>query len=80
MPEAREWADTFEEGIKGFGFSEDQIYRHTNADFDTMDDAIKSGDNSARAKIAQNAREGRRTLLICFYAGYGARIAGKVGT
>ena len=23
MPEAREWADTFEEGIKAYGFSED---------------------------------------------------------
>ena len=25
MPRAREWADEFEEGIKAYGFSEDQI-------------------------------------------------------
>ena len=25
MPQVREWADTFEEGIKAYGFSADQI-------------------------------------------------------
>ena len=37
-----------------------------------MNKAICGRNNSARAKIRQNAREGRRTLLICFYAGHGA--------
>ena len=72
MPIAREWADTFEEGIKAYGFSEDQIHRHTDADHDTMHDAISEGPNSARIKIKQNASQGRRTLLLCFYVGHGA--------
>ena len=55
MPIAREWADTFEEGIKAYGFSEDQIHRHTDADFDTMHGAISEGPNSAIFKIKQNA-------------------------
>ena len=40
MPRAREWANTFEEGIKTYGFSEDQIYRFTDADYSTMSTAI----------------------------------------
>ena len=80
MPRAREWANTFEEGIKAYGFSEDQIYRYTDADYNTMDNAIRSGASSASQKIAQNAREGRRTLLLCFYAGHGAQVAGLLGT
>ena len=28
MPRAREWADEFEEGIKAYGFREDQIQRY----------------------------------------------------
>ena len=48
MPRAREWADTFEEGIKAYGFGEDQIYRHKDVDNDTMKSAIKE----AEEKIA----------------------------
>ena len=72
MPRAREWADTFEEGIKAYGLSEDQIYRHKDADFDTMRSAILDRPDSAYKKIAENARQGRRTLVLCFYAGHGA--------
>ena len=71
LPRAREWADTFEEGIKAYGFGEDQIYRHKDADYDTMHSAIFDGANSARSKIEQNSIQGRRTLLLCFYAGHG---------
>ena len=28
IPLAREWADTFEEGIKAYGFSEEKTHRH----------------------------------------------------
>ena len=28
-------------------------------------------DGTVKAKIAQNAEQGRRTLLLCFYAGHG---------
>ena len=52
MPRAREWANTFEEGIKAYGFSEDQIYRYTDADYSTMSRAIKHGADSACQKIA----------------------------
>ena len=73
MPQAREWADTFEEGIKAFGFSEEQIRRYKDVDRNTMLSAIwNGGANSAYVKIQQNARQGRRTLLLCFYAGHGA--------
>ena len=37
-----------------------------------MNNAIYEGDNSAFDKIEQNAEQGRRTLLLCFYAGHGA--------
>ena len=47
LPRAREWADTFEEGIKAYGFSEDQIYRHKDADNDTMMYAISLRHDSA---------------------------------
>ena len=40
MPRAREWADTFEEGIKAYEFSEEQIHRHKDGDFTTMRDTI----------------------------------------
>ena len=30
MPRAREEADTFEQGIKALGFSEEQIHRHSD--------------------------------------------------
>ena len=32
MPRAREWADEFEEGIKAYGFREDQIRRYKDVD------------------------------------------------
>ena len=67
LPRAREWADTFEKGIKAYGFSEEQIQRHKDADWPTMNDAIFG----ARRKIIQNASEGRRTILLFFYAGHG---------
>ena len=51
MPKAREWADTFEEGIKAYGISADQIQRYNDTDTATMDNVIYSGANSARAKI-----------------------------
>ena len=68
MPRAREWADTFEEGIKAYGFGEDQIYRHKDTDNKTMASAICE----IWDKIEQNAIQGRRTLLLCFYAGHAA--------
>ena len=71
MPEAREWADAFEQGIKGYGFNEDQIYRHRDADYNSFEDAIRCGENNVEWKITQNAEQGRRTLLLCFYAGHG---------
>ena len=74
MPQAREWANTFEEGIKAFGFSAEQIHLYKDADDNTMRLAFIAGNNSAKAKIKQNARKGRRTLLICFYAGHGATV------
>ena len=69
MPRARDWADQFEEGIKAYNFSEDKIYRHNDADYETIDDAIF---DSTIGKIRQNTQQGRRTLLLCFYAGHGA--------
>ena len=36
MPCAREWANDFEEGIKAYGFSDDQIKRYNDVDNDTM--------------------------------------------
>ena len=52
MPLAREWADTFEEGIKAYGFSTDKIHRYTNTDLGTMRRAISlGGSNSAYDKI-----------------------------
>ena len=67
MPEAREWADEFEEGIKALGFSEEQIHRHKDPDRGTMDAALVAAGN----KIRQNAQAGRRTFLLFFYAGRG---------
>ena len=72
MLHTRKWADDFEEGIKAYGFSTDQIHRHKDADQDTMVYAIWEGPNSAMYKIRQNASQGCRTLLLCFYAGHGA--------
>ena len=40
MPRAREWANEFEEGIKNYGISAEQIQRHTDSDSDTMSTAI----------------------------------------
>ena len=74
MPKAREWADTFEEGIKAYGFSDDQIHRYNDADYDTMWNAFYIGDNCPSSKIIENARQGRRTLLLCFYAGHAATV------
>ena len=68
FPLAREWADTFEEGIKAYGFSEETTHRHKDVDLDTMHNAIMD----AKDKIRMNAEHGRRTLLLCFYAGHGA--------
>ena len=36
LPCAREWADEFEEGIKAYGISADQIQRYKDTDFNTM--------------------------------------------
>ena len=36
MPRAREWANEFEEGIKAYGFSEDNIKHYIGVDRDTM--------------------------------------------
>ena len=47
MPQAREWADTFEEGIKAYGFSANQIQRYKDVDFNTMYSAIRHGPDSA---------------------------------
>ena len=68
IPRAREWADNFEEGIKAYGFSDDQVKRYNDTDKDTMGSALME----VVAKIKQNASQGRRTLLLCFYAGHGA--------
>ena len=40
MPHAREWADEFHEGIKAYGFSEEQIFRYKDVDFKTLGQAI----------------------------------------
>ena len=37
MPRAKVWADEFEEGIKAFGFSPENIFRHSDADYETFD-------------------------------------------
>ena len=73
MPRAREWADEFHEGIKAYGFSEEQIHRYKDADWDTMEEPVQG----ARDKIIQNAEQGRRTLLLCFYAGHGCTFKGE---
>ena len=70
MPIAREWADEFEQGIKNYGISAEQIQRYSDSDSDTVKSAIRS----AKHEIIQNAKRGRRTLLLCFYAGHGATI------
>ena len=69
MPRAREWADEFEEGIKKYGISADQIQRYNDADYDTMRNLFNF---DVSDKIFENAEQGRRTLLLCFYAGHGA--------
>ena len=51
MPRAKEWTDTFEEGIKAYGFSEDQIRRYTDSNHDTMFNTIWGTDNAAGYKI-----------------------------
>ena len=38
----------------------------------TMQDAIEEAED----KIRENARQGRRTLLLCFYAGHGGTDGG----
>ena len=70
MPHAREWANQFEKGIKKYGISVDKIYRYRDVDYYTMYDAIID----ARKKTERNAEDGRRTLLLCFYAGHGATV------
>ena len=40
MPRARKWADEFEQGIKAYGISEDQIIRYNDVDWITMNKAI----------------------------------------
>ena len=70
MPHAREWANQFEKGIKKYGISVDKIYRYSDVDYYTMYDAIID----ARKKTERNAEDGRRTLLLCFYAGHGATV------
>ena len=36
MPQATKWADEFEEGIKKYGFSAEQIQRYKNFDWRTI--------------------------------------------
>ena len=69
MPKAREYANEFEEGIKGYNISPEQIIRHSNFDSFTMRSALME----ARDKMMKSKAEGRRTLLICFYAGRGGK-------
>ena len=52
MPRYREWADEFEEGIKQYGISADQIKRYSNVDWSTLQQAL----NSVKKKITQNAK------------------------
>ena len=40
MPRAKEQADEFEEGIKAYGFSEEQIRRYKDVDHNTMSEEI----------------------------------------
>ena len=68
MPRAREWADEFEQGIKAYGISAEQIQRINDVDWETMGSTL----TSVYDKIVENADLGRRTLLLCFFAGYGA--------
>ena len=51
MPQARKWADEFEEGIKEYGFSTEQIHRHKDIDYPTMGGVL----NKTKEKIKQNA-------------------------
>ena len=48
MPKAREWADDFEQRIKAYGFTDAQIRRHRDADWNTMQDAIRTRYDSAK--------------------------------
>ena len=66
MPHATQWADEFEEGIKEYGFSPEQIQRYKDFDYAT----IKRIKEEIDIKIRENSRVGRRTLLLCFYAGH----------
>ena len=78
MPRAREWADNFELGIKVHGFSTEQIHRYKDVDSSTMNSIfLIRGANSIKKKVIDNSRQGRRTLLLCFYAGHGATKNGK---
>ena len=68
MPRAREEADEFEEGIKAYGMGADQIIRYSDdVDAGTIGQAI----HVAEMKIADYAKQGRRTLLLFFYIGHG---------
>ena len=69
MPQAKEWADEFELGIKDFGFGPDDIIRHTDIDTPTIRPFFSE---LFRKRIRKNLKAGRKTLLVCFYAGHGS--------
>ena len=69
MPKAREYANEFEEGIKGYNISPEQIIRHSNVNYFTMASTLLE----TQDKMERSKGEGRRTLLICFYAGRGGK-------
>ena len=69
LPEASEWASEFESGIASYGFTPEQIQRYTNPNARTFYRVIQ---REVLAKVRANSSEGRKTLVVCFFAGHGA--------
>ena len=67
LPQCREQAQQFEERIAHFSFRPDQIHRYS----DIHHNDFKTAFQETKDKITNNTQQGRRTLLVCFYAGQG---------
>ena len=70
LPEASEWAQEFQTGIADYGFAPEQIHRYTNPNARTFYRVIQ---RELVNKIKANVKEGKRTLVVSFYAGHGAQ-------
>ena len=70
LPEASEWASEFESNIASYGFTPEQIFRYTNPNARTFYRVIQ---REVLAKVRANSAEGRKTLVVCFFAGHGAQ-------